>query len=303
MIEIKEVSKSFDDIHALDKVSMSIEESKVFGLIGTNGAGKSTLLRLLAGILKSDKGEIIVDNETVYENDELKQNIFFMSDDQYYLPSGAPKDMAGFYACVYRDFDYATFDKLLQVFKLEKDRKINTFSKGMKKQLLVVLALSSKAKYLLCDETFDGLDPVVRQATKSLFISEMEKRNLTPIIASHNLRELEDICDNIGMMYQGGIILNDSLDDMKLKLSKVQCVFKDSDDFEKLKERLNVLDFNKRGSLYTLTLRGTNHECSEMIREFQPVFYENLPLSLEEIYISETEVMGYGIKESISKLD
>lgn len=302
MIEIKEVSKSFDDIRALDKVSMSIEESKVFGLIGTNGAGKSTLLRLLAGILKSDKGEIIIDDETVYENDELKQNIFFMSDDQYYLPSGTPKDMAGFYAGVYRDFDYDTFHTLLDVFKLEKDRKINTFSKGMKKQLLVVLALSSKAKYLLCDETFDGLDPVVRQATKSLFISEMEKRNLTPIIASHNLRELEDICDNIGMMYKGGIILNDSLDDMKLKLSKVQCVFKDVSDFELLKERLNILDFYKRGSLYTITVRGTNQECSGIIQELQPVFYENLPLSLEEIYISETEVMGYDIKESISQI-
>lgn len=302
MIEIREVSKAFGDIKALENVSMNIEEAKVFGLIGTNGAGKSTLLRILAGILRTDKGDVVIDDETVYENDVLKQKIFFMSDDQYYLSGSTPKDMAGFYAGIYTDFDYEKFSELLSVFKLDPERKINTFSKGMKKQLLVVLALSSMAKYLLCDETFDGLDPVVRQATKSLFISEMEKRALTPVIASHNLRELEDICDSIGMMYKGGIILNDSLDDMKLKLSKLQCVFKKESDFEILKDRLDILDFYKRGSLYTLTVRGTNQECSKMIQEFQPVFYENLPLSLEEIYISETEVMGYGIKESISEI-
>lgn len=301
MIEIRSVSKAFGEISALDNVSMNIDEGKVFGLIGTNGAGKSTLLRILAGVLRTDGGDVIIDEEAVYENDGLKQKVFFMSDDQYYLAGASPKDMATFYAGIYDDFDFEMFYELLSVFQLEKDRKIATFSKGMKKQLLVVLALSSKAKYLLCDETFDGLDPVVRQATKALFIAEMEKRQLTPIIASHNLRELEDICDNIGMMYRGGIILNDSLDDMKLMLSKVQCVFKQEEDFERLKSRLSVLDMNKRGSLYTITLRGTNGECSDVIQELQPVFYEQLPLSLEEIYISETEVMGYDIKESVSK--
>lgn len=302
MIEIRDVSKAFGSIQALDHIGMQIEEAKVFGLIGTNGAGKSTLLRILAGVLRADQGDVVIDDETVYENDDIKQKVFFMSDDQYYLSSSTPKDMARFYASVYTNFDLNVFLELLSVFRLELERKISTFSKGMKKQLSVVLALSSKAKYLLCDETFDGLDPVVRQATKSLFISEMEKRALTPVIASHNLRELEDICDNIGMMYKGGIILNDSLDDMKLKLSKVQCVFKDVSDFELLKERLNILDFYKRGSLYTITVRGTNQECSGIIQELQPVFYENLPLSLEEIYISETEVMGYDIKESISQI-
>ena len=299
MIRISNVYKKFNDINALNNVSINIEEGKVFGLIGTNGVGKSTLLRLIAGVLSTDEGVIEVDEEAIFENEKMKQNVFFMSDDHYYLPAGTPKEMASFYKNMYPNFDMQQFKKLLDAFMLSENRKINTFSKGMKKQLLVALGLSSMAKYLLCDETFDGLDPIVRQATKSLFIAQMEERNLTPVIASHNLRELEDICDDIGMLHQGGIVLNDSLDDMKLKLCKIQCVFKNSEDLSKLKERIRVLNEISRGSLFTLTVRGTFDECKDIINEMQPVFFEALPLSLEEIYISETEVIGYDIKKKV----
>lgn len=299
MIRIENVSKSFQSIAALNNVTLNIDEGKVFGLIGTNGAGKSTLLRLLAGVLRTDNGIIEVDGEAIYENEILKQSVFFMSDDQYYLPSSTPKEMARFYSNMYPDFSMADFNALLDVFMLEQNRKINTFSKGMKKQLLVALGLASKAKYILCDETFDGLDPIARQATKSLFISQMEKRSLTPIIASHNLRELEDICDDIGMLHQGGIVLTDSLDDMKLKLCKLQCVFKNANDLDNLKAKLELLNVVSRGSLYTLTVRGTFDECQSIINEMQPVFFEALPLSLEEIYISETEVIGYDIRSKV----
>lgn len=299
MIWVNDVSKKFNDINALNNVSINIDEGKVFGLIGTNGAGKSTLLRLIAGVLSTDDGVIEVDGEPVFENENKKQSIFFMSDDHYYLPSSTPMEMANFYKNMYPAFNMEQFKKLLDTFMLSGSRKINTFSKGMKKQLLVALGLSSMAKYLLCDETFDGLDPIVRQATKALFIAQMEERNLTPIIASHNLRELEDICDDIGMLHQGGIVLNDSLDDMKLKLCKLQCVFRNADDLDKLKERLEILNSSNRGSLFTLTVRGTFDECKDIIKEMQPVFFEALPLSLEEIYISETEVIGYDIRSKV----
>ncbi len=299
MIWVSNASKKFSDINALNNVSINIEEGKVFGLIGTNGAGKSTLLRLIAGVLSLDDGVIEVDGEPIFENEKMKRNIFFMSDDHYYLPGSTPKEMAGFYKNMYHNFNMEQFKKLLDTFMLSDSRKINTFSKGMKKQLLVALGLSSMAKYLLCDETFDGLDPIVRQATKSLFIAQMEERNLTPVIASHNLRELEDICDDIGMLHHGGIVLNDSLDDMKLKLCKIQCVFRNADDLAKLKERIKVLNETGRGSLFTLTVRGTFDECKDIIKEMQPIFFEALPLSLEEIYISETEVIGYDIRSKI----
>ncbi len=194
MIEVKELSKNFDRIKAIDNVSARIEEGHVFGLIGTNGAGKSTFMRMLSGVLKPDSGEILIDGEPVYDNPAVKEKIFYISDDQYFFRSGTPGDMVKLYRTCYPAFDVEKWRDLMEKFGLDERRKINTFSKGMKKQLSVICGICSGTKYLLCDETFDGLDPVMRQAVKTLFVREMDERGLTPVIASHNLRELEDIC-------------------------------------------------------------------------------------------------------------
>lgn len=296
MIEVKNIQKNFDAIRAIDDVSAKIEEGHVFGLIGTNGAGKSTFMRILCGVLKPESGEVYIDGEPVYDNPEVKAKIFYISDDQFFFKTGTPNDMLEFYQTYYKDFDKEKFIALMKVFDLDLKRKINTFSKGMKKQLSVICGICANTKYLLCDETFDGLDPVMRQAVKSLFVKEIEERGLTPIIASHNLRELEDICEYVGLLHKGGILLAKDMDDMKVNIHKVQCVLRDESDLEKLKEQFDVVKIEDRGVLRTITIRGKREDVDDFMANIAPVFYELLPLSLEEIFISETEVKGYDIK-------
>lgn len=295
MIQAMNVSKYFDDIKAVDNVSLNIEDGQVFGLIGTNGAGKSTLLRLAAGILKCDDGFIAIDGRPVFENPEVKQEFFYIPDESCFWGNATPNELARFYERVYESFDRARFISLMENFSLDRKRKVNTYSKGMKKQLSVILGLSAKTRYLYCDETFDGLDPVMRQGVKSLFAGDMAEREFTPIIASHNLRELEDICDNVGLLHRGGIIMSRNLDDAKADVHKVQCVFPDKDTEDKTKEKLTVLTEDHRGSLMTIVVRGERQQIIDTIREGNPVFLELLPLSLEEIFISETGVKGYDI--------
>ena len=296
MIEVKNLSKRFETIKAIDNISAHIEEGHVFGLIGTNGAGKSTFMRMLSGVLKPNEGEILIDGEPVYDNPPVKEKIFYISDDQYFFKSGTPKDMVKLYKTCYPDFQTKRWLELMEKFGLDKNRKINTFSKGMKKQLSVLCGVCSGTKYLLCDETFDGLDPVMRQAVKALFIKEIEERGLTPIIASHNLRELEDICEYVGLLHRGGILLEKDIDDMKLNIHKLQCVIRETEMLDKIKNTLDVVTVENRGSLYTITVRGKREDVVEFMEMLSPVFYELLPLSLEEIFISETEVKGYDIK-------
>lgn len=295
MIEMKGVSKKFDQIQALTQVSGVIREGSVFGLVGTNGAGKSTCLRIMAGILKADEGSMMVDGQEIFENEEMKKEIFFISDDQYYFPNATPKEMMEYYRMFYPCFDEKRFEELIKKFGLDMRRRLNTFSKGMKKQVSVLLGICANTKYLLCDETFDGLDPVMRQAVKSIFAMEIINRNFTPIIASHNLRELEDICDHVGLLHKGGILLSKDLEEMKSNIQKVQCVVSEEEKMELYKE-LEILQTEQRGSLLTLTVRGEREKTEEVIRGKNPVFYEILPLTLEEIFISETEVVGYDIK-------
>lgn len=299
MIEAVKVSKSFGDIKAIDNISATIKEGTVFGLIGTNGAGKSSFLRMVCGVLKPDNGEIMIDGIPVYENEEAKEKIFYISDDQYFFSNATSNDMKNYYKSFYRNFDTNRFDELLKKFDLNANRKINTFSKGMKKQVSIICGICANTKYLFCDETFDGLDPVVRQAVKSIFANDIEERGLTPVVASHNLRELEDICDHVGLLHKGGILLSKDLEEMKFNIHKIQCVLNNEKDEEILYGKMDVLKKEKRGSLLTITARGTRLEIVDTIVELKPVFYEVLPLSLEEIFISETEVVGYDIKKLI----
>ena len=298
MIEAINLTKKFDDIMAVDHINAKIKDGFVFGLIGTNGAGKSTFLRMASGVLKPDEGSIQIDGEDVYENTKIKSRFFYISDDQHFFGNATPQELMVFYRTVYPGFDVPRFYHLLETFGLPKRRKVSTFSKGMKKQVSVILGLCANTDYIFCDETFDGLDPVMRQAVKSLFANDMSERNLTPIIASHNLRELEDICDHVGLLHKGGILLSKDLDDMKLNIHKIQCVLKPEMKAEEIKG-LSTLKIEYRGSLATITARGSKEEIEAAMRSCEPLFFELIPLSLEEIFISETEVAGYDIKNLI----
>lgn len=299
MIEVYNVTKTFEHMKAVDSVSVTIKENTVFGLIGTNGAGKSTMLRMITGILKPDEGTIAIDNMPVYDNVEAKKQFFFIADEPYFFANANADTMERYYSSIYENFNKAEYDKYLENFNLDKRRKIATYSKGMKKQLALILGICAHTKYLLCDETFDGLDPVMRQGIKSILAKEMEENGLTPVIASHNLRELEDICDHVGLLHKGGVLLSKDLEDMKCNIQKVQCVFASVEDELKVLRGLEVLKKEQRGSLRTITVRSTREEVVAHFATVSTVFFEVLPLSLEEIFISETEVVGYDIKKLI----
>ena len=298
MIEVKECSKAFDTVKAVNKATLDVGVREVFGLVGSNGAGKSTLLRMMAGIIKPDEGEIQIDGMPVYENEEAKKLFFYISDDSYFPANYTAMDLVRFYRNFYPQFRTRFFHELMEQFHLEENRRIATFSKGMKKQVLVIIGVCAATKYLFCDETFDGLDPVMRQAVKSLFAAEIMNREFTPVIASHNLRELEDICDHVGLLHKGGILLSKDLDDMKLNIHKIQCVLQPGMEPEDLVS-LEVLSTERRGRLLTLTVRGTREEIEAKLGACDPVFFECIPLTLEEIFISETEVAGYDIKKLV----
>ncbi len=306
MIEVKDLHKTFDTggkediVHAINGISLNIDESQVFGLIGTNGSGKSTLMRIAAGIYRPDRGNVYIDGNPAYDNIEAKKKIFFIADEPFFHSNSTPKHMRNYYADIYENFDVKRFDKLLDDFNLSLNRRISTFSKGMKKQLSVILGVCAGTKYLMMDETFDGLDPVMRQAVKSLFANDMEERGLTPIIASHNLRELEDICENIGLLHRGGVLLSQNLENIKFGIQKIQCVFANEEDEERILGGINVMLNEKRGKLHTITVRGNREEVMAHFAGFEMTFFEMLPLTLEEAFISETEVVGYDIKKIIA---
>lgn len=299
MIQASNVTKSFQNRKAVDHVSVTIREGSVFGMVGTNGAGKSTFLRMLAGVLKPEEGTILLDDMPVYENPEAKKEFFYISDEQYFFANTTPAEMMRYYSTVYEKFDRERMKKLLAQFGLEERRKVATFSKGMKKQLSVLCGICANTKYLFCDETFDGLDPVMRQAVKSIFAQELTERGLTPVIASHNLRELEDICDHVGLLHRGGVLLSKDIEDMKLNIHKIQCAVSADSGIEQVLSEMDILKKEIRGSLYTIVARGTAEEIKNRIQTAAPIFMEVLPLSLEEIFISETEVAGYDVKKLI----
>ncbi|MCR5623840.1 MAG: ABC transporter ATP-binding protein [Lachnospiraceae bacterium] len=295
MIEVNHAFKGFGDITAVDDLSLTIKDKSVFGLIGTNGAGKSTLIRMITGIYDSDQGSIIVDGEEVFENEKVKRNIFLIPEEIYFLPNATPLSAAGYYRALYADFDLEKYQKLLNDFGLDAKRKIKTFSKGMKKQVSMLLGLCANTKYLVCDETFDGLDPVMRFAVKEHINREKENRGLTCVISSHNLRELEDVCSSIGLLHKGGILLSEELSNLKVNIHKIQCVFAPDTDASNLGE-MNIIYTEKRGSLFTFTIEGDEEEIMSRFAAISPVFYEMIPLTLEEIFISKTKEVGYDVK-------
>lgn len=297
-IRITNVTKTFGRVRSLDGVSAVIRQGSIFGLIGSNGAGKSTLLRVMAGIYAPDSGSVTYDGKPIWENTALKQEIVYLSDDQFFFRHGTIADMADYYRRLYHRWSDEKYEHLRGIFNLETDRRIATFSKGMQKQASVLLALSCCPKYLLCDETFDGLDPVMRQFVKRLLAEEVADGTLTPVIASHNMREIEDICDHIGLLHKGGILFDREIDEMKENIHKIQLVLPgDSVDIGTFTSGsfadLHLISYQKSGSVVRLVVRGERAEAEHAVSTLDPVFSELVPLTLEEIFICEMEEKGY----------
>lgn len=299
MIEVKELTKKFGEKKALDRVSFSIGGGSVFGLVGSNGAGKSTFLRTAAGVYRPDGGELLVDGSAPFENPAVKANVFFIPDYPYFLPQATLSDMESFFARIYPKWDHGRFEKLNKLFPVGEKARISNMSKGMQRQAALICAFSARPQYLLMDEIFDGLDPVVRQLLKRVIAEEMAESGMTVIIASHNLRELEDLCDHVGLFHKGGILFEKDLDDLKLGVSKVQAIFKPMPDMSVF-EPLDVINSEIHGSLINLVVRGSRDHILAKLNTLNPVFAEALPLTLEEVFISEMEVAGYDINNILS---
>jgi len=291
MIEAKRLTKRFGKAAALDGLSITIPTGSVYGLVGPNGSGKSTLLRHIAGVYRPDAGEVLVDGEPVFENTAAKGKVFFLPDDLWFLPRADLHEMARLYQGVYPTFDRALYDRLCGVFPIDPAKKISGFSKGQRRQAALLLGLSCRTPYLLLDESFDGLDPVLRLMVKKLLAQEIEGRRATVVVSSHDLRELEDLCDHIGLLYQGGIRLERELDELKQGFCKVQLVCGQPVDWER--SGLDILRRQQRGTMTTLVIRGGAEEVEPVLEGYGPVFLETVPLTLEEIFIEEMEAAGY----------
>lgn len=295
MITAKHLTKSFDGYNALNNITLNIEEGAVLGLVGSNGSGKSTLLRLIAGVYSPDEGIVGINGENSFDNPKIKSQIIFLADTPYFFSGSNLKEMANFYASMYSTFDYNMYNYLLSVFPLDESKRISTFSKGMRRQASLICALSAKPRYLLLDEAFDGLDVVMRRTLANLIFAAIEKENMTVVIASHNIRELEEVADHIALIHKGDIIKSGSIDDLCSNVHKVQAVFNEGFDEENL-NGLQIIKTEKTGSVYQFIIRGEKEEISQKINSLSPIFTEYIAPSLEEIFVYELEVAGYDVK-------
>ena len=292
MLEMKNVTKTFGTFPALEDLSLTVPRGAVYGLVGPNGAGKSTAIRLLTGVYRPDGGQITMEGAPIYENPECKTRIGYIPDDIFYFPSASLEEMRKFYRGMYPNFDDALFERLYEVFQLPKKDPIRRFSKGMQKQAAFHLAICTRPDVLILDEPVDGLDPVMRRQVWSLILSDVAQRETTVLISSHNLRELEDICDHVGIMDHGKMLLERSLADMQGATHKLQIV-------GQIPQDLEVLHESQSGRLRTLIVRGTAEEIRQRAAQMQPAYYDVLPLSLEEIFIYELGGVNYEVKNIV----
>lgn len=303
MIEITSFTKQFGSLKALDNISFQVEEGTIFGLIGSNGAGKSTLLRSICGVYRPDGGAILIDGDAPYENTKVKQRVCFVSDYPYFMSQYTLRNMADFYSRFYRNWSEAEYQRLCGLFPLKQNMKLHNMSKGMQRQAALICALSTQPDYLLLDEVFDGLDPVMRQLLKRVISDHVAEREMTVVIASHNLRELEDFCDHVGLIHKGGVLFEQELENLKLGIRKVQAVFQPAltqEEIQDLREQLDIVKLEQHGSMISFVARQSEKEVGEVLQRLSPTFSETLPLSLEEVFISEMEAAGYDIDKILS---
>ncbi|MBQ8287764.1 MAG: ABC transporter ATP-binding protein [Clostridia bacterium] len=296
MIHAENVTMRFDEFTALNKLTCTIPDGCIYGLIGSNGAGKSTFLRLISGVYRPAEGNITVDGAPVWENPAAKADIVYVPDDLYFLPQSNMNRMASFYKTLYPNFSYERFRNLTATFKLDPAANLNTFSKGMRRQAATILALSTLPKYLFFDETFDGLDPVMRNLVKQVIYSDVMERKTTTIITSHSLRELEDGCDQLALLHQGGIVFESDVQNLKTSLIKVQIGFREPFTREKF-EGLDTASYTQVGSVASLIVRGDREELAPRLSAMKPALLDFLPLTLEEVFIYEMEALGYAFKD------
>lgn len=295
MIKAEELTKLFGGKAALDDVSFEIEDGSIYGLIGSNGSGKSTLLRLISGVYLPDGGSIGIDGTPTFDNPELKAQIAFLGDTPYFLAQSNLNEMARFYEGLYPTFNRAVYEHLLNVFPLDRRARISSMSKGMQRQAALILSMSTEPRYLLLDEAFDGLDVVMRRVLGNILLDGVENREMTTVIASHNLRELEDLSDHVGLLHKGKIIFNDKTDSLRGQLHKVQAVFNHVPEASTF-TGLNILKTERTGSLLQMIVRGNEEEIMTLIKRLDPVFCECIEPTLEEMFIYELEVIGYDVK-------
>jgi len=292
MLKLCNVTKKFGDFKALDDLSLTVPKGAVYGLVGPNGAGKSTAIRCLTGVYRPEAGQALMEDSKIFENPAVKQRIGYIPDDVFYFPSATLEDMRKYYKGMYPDFDDALFERLYEIFQLPRKSPIRRFSKGMQKQAAFHLTICTRPDMLILDEPVDGLDPVMRRQVWSLILSDVAQRGTTVLISSHNLRELEDICDHVGIMDHGRMLLERSLADMQGATHKLQIV-------GNAPEGLEVLHESSSGRLSTLIVRGTAAEIEEKAAAANPAYFDVLPLSLEEIFIYELGGVNYEVKNII----
>ena len=292
MIRAAGITKKFGSFTALDEVTCNILDGCVYGLVGSNGAGKSTFLRVLAGIYKPDEGDAYFDDEPVYENPSVKEQISFVADELYFLTGSNMKKMALMYKRLYDNFDMDRFNELTKIFGLDPDKNIANFSKGMRRQASIILTLSTRAKYMFFDETFDGLDPVMRNLVKKLICDDVAEKGSTVIITSHSLRELEDICDHLALLHKGGLVLDSDVLEMKTTQFKVQVAFEEKFNESKFWD-MNITRYRQEGSVANMIVNGDREEMIKRFRDMNPIILDILPLTLEEVFTYEMEALGY----------
>ena len=292
MIFAKDLTKTFDGFTALNSLTCKIPEGCIYGMVGSNGAGKSTFLRILSGVYKADSGICEIDGERVWENPRAKSKLAFVPDDVFYLQGASMDRMASLYKAVYPDFDEKTYLSLTDTFKLDRKKNLNAFSKGMRRQASTILALSAKPQYIFFDETFDGLDPVMRTLVKKLICNDVIERKATAIITSHSLRELEDTCDQLALLHKGGLVLESDTEYLKTKQFKIQIAFNDDYDISRFKD-IDISNFTKNGCVTNMIVKGDKQEVLTKLSMLSPILLEALPLSLEEIFTYEMEALGY----------
>lgn len=298
MIKISNLNKSYGNKKVIENLNCTIKDNSIYGFVGANGAGKSTLLRIINDIFKADSGTIEINGENIENNQKLKQELVFVPDDLYFFPNYTLKDMAKFYSKMYKKFDMEYLEKLAQTLKLDMNSKIQNFSKGMKRQCALICAICTNAQYMFFDETFDGVDPVIRNLMKKIIAKQIDKKETTIIMTSHNLRELEDICDNLALIYKGGVLFESDVNTLKTSVFKVQISLKEDFDKENF-NNLEILNFKKIGSVATIILKGNKDKAKEILENMNPVILDFLPVTLEEMFMYEMEVLGYEFNQVI----
>ena len=296
MLEAKNVVKTFDGFRALDSLNMTVPKGAVYGLVGPNGAGKSTIIRHLAGIYRQDSGEVLLDGQPVYENPAVKRRMTVIGDDWYYFPQANIREMARFFAGLYPAFSWERYEKLKQVFPLDEKMMLRRMSKGMQKQAAFWLAVCCMPEYLILDEPVDGLDPVMRRQVWSLLLGDVSERGTTVLVSSHNLRELEDVCDHVGILNRGQVLLERSLSDLQDNTVKLQVAYAGVTE-PMLPSELNILHRSHVGRVYTYIVRGSRAEILRRMEITEPILLESIPLTQEEIFIYELGGVDYAAKD------